>query len=139
MPESNVMSSLSFLSGARVVVHNQSRVPIFYEGIMTPTGFQTSVEVRRVFSSHLSSPYSDCTNTIDSSYPSKIVKAILNSGQGYRQQLCFNICFQFYVTQRCGCYDFSSSIPPSLYLDTTTYRPCRNISQIQCDTLVNNQ
>lgn len=128
-------STLSCSNGIRMVVHNQSKTPSFYEGSLISAGAQTQVDVQREFSYHLEKPYSDCTKDITTDYPSDIVKSILNAGFPYNQKDCFNACFQKYLINKCGCYDFM--LPASitkLMMNGSDLRPCQSFVDIMCDT-----
>lgn len=131
------VETMSESTGARLVVHNHTIFPAFFDGIYIPSGMQNNIMVERKFSSHLEQPYSDCTKNIDINYPSKLVKAILSTGYSYTQQNCFYTCFQFYLIENCGCYDFSSFVPINTYMNATNLQPCLNFSQINCDSKVN--
>lgn len=130
-------TTLSVSNGIRIVVHNQSKTPSFYDGSLLSAGTQSFVEVQRIFSSHLEKPYSDCTKDITIDYPSKIVKSMLNAGYAYNQKDCFYACFQNYLIDKCGCYDFSISRSViKVMFQGSDVKPCLNFSQMLCDTQV---
>lgn len=134
--EPHDLRSLSVSNGARVVVHNQTHSPSFYEGIHVAIGAETYVEVNRAFSSLLEKPYSDCMNYIDiTHHPSKLVKSIISTGYAYTQQHCFYACYQFYLIERCGCHDFSSLLPITTFT-SQNIRPCLNFTQMTCNAQV---
>lgn len=133
VPEPSSLFSLASSSGITVRVTNQSSYPKFNEGVLVPNGFQSNIEIRRVFSSHLEAPYSSCTKNIDENFPSPYVPALIKNGYCYTQQTCFLMCFQKYLIGVCGCYDHITLIPPSMYLNTTGIRPCANFTDTLCD------
>lgn len=123
--------------GARILVHNRTTYPQFFNGIMIPSGSQAYVQVDRVFSSHMEQPYSDCVRNIDENYPSKFVKILLKTGYAYTQQLCFMACYQNVVIKQCGCYElYSQTVTSYPYINETDVQSCRNSSQIRCHELV---
>lgn len=129
------MSTLATETGMRISVHNQSIVPPFSSGISVATGTHTMVDVFRKFSSHLGKPYSECTEGIDATYPSEMVKLVFETGLAYTQVNCFFSCYQFYLIERCNCFDVSFSFPFRVFLERNI-PACVNISQITCDSQV---
>lgn len=130
------MSSLATSTGVRLSVQNQSDSVPFDQGISLPVGAQTDVAVFRKFSSHMEKPFSECEQNIDETYPSDMVKLTLKSGYAYTQVNCFFTCYQFYLIERCNCYDSSpSAFPFEVLLERNVY-PCLNLSQLACDTQV---
>lgn len=128
--------SLATGSGAHVLVHNQTNLPLFTSGIQLSTGTQTNIEIQRLFSSHLEKPYSNCVNDINEDYPSKLVHALLSTGYSYSQQNCFLSCYQRYLIDKCDCYDTSIPVPISLISDRTNIRACLTFNDTLCDSAV---
>lgn len=117
-------------------MHNKSTQPLFFTGTSVPTGSQTNLQVGRIFSSYLPSPYSDCLRVIDETHPSPLVRALLSKGYMYTQQNCFLACYQNYTFQKCNCYDVFTKIITNAPMDNTDgseYSYCLNITQVQCD------
>lgn len=129
------IASPSVSSGARVVIHNQTRLPSLNEGMLLSIGQQTYIDVNRMFSSLLEQPYSNCVGTIDINHPSKLVKLILSSGVSYTQQDCFYACYQFYLIGKCGCFGFPSILPLTTFTNLN-HQPCLNYSQMVCNSKV---
>lgn len=86
--------------------------------------------VARDFTYRLGQPYSDCTNNIDASY-SLFVTTIFNTSYEYHQTDCFNVCFQRYLLQKCGCYDLTFPIWNDGGNGNMT--PCLTFNQVYCD------
>lgn len=120
-------------TGARIVVHNKSTLPMFYEGVTVAAGSQTNLQVDRVFSSYLAKPYSDCENNIDENYPSNLVRALLKKGFAYNQETCFLACSQLYAIELCKCYNpYIQSITGTPDENDTENRYCQNLKDISC-------
>lgn len=124
--------NLAITNGIRLVVHNQTHWPDYYDGILAATGSNTHVRVTRKFSSSLEQPYSECTSDITPSSTSKLVQLLLENGYAYNQRDCIYTCYQFYLIDQCGCFDYASPLPASTFTQRNI-RPCNNITQISCD------
>lgn len=102
------------------------------------TGSKTNIQIDRVYSYYLASPFSDCTRNIDANHPSKLVKGLLSKGYMYRQQDCFMACFQANCMKECQCYDvyiqYMTSTPN--LNETIVYGPCFNLTQVKCSEKV---
>ena len=96
------------------------------KGIQVPVGTQSNVIVSREFSYRLEQPYSECQRNIEKS-PSLYVQTVLNTGYEYRQSDCFNVCFQQYLMDNCGCYDLTYPIWSG------NFTPCLSYKQVYCD------
>lgn len=101
--------SLSYTTGAHVIVHNRTvRQPQFYDGLSVSVGTCTNIAVSRVYSSRMQQPYSDCVRNGDlDNRPrdrSLYAATLLNANLTYRQSDCFDVCLQRYVVEYCGCY-----------------------------------
>jgi hypothetical protein len=116
--------------GFRVIIFNRSNaIPIGEDiGVNIPTGQETNIGIRRTFTNHLSSPYSNCLPTdiaqIDWSqnpvlqfmYDNFIVGQYYwstdiyipagnwtwNWTVSYSQSVCVKMCFQKYLFAMCG-------------------------------------
>ena len=112
-----------------MIVHNQSDVPFTYpNGINISPGFETYVGISRDFTNKLGSPYSNCVNEFapNSQYAKKLYNFFdkLNITT-YKQDLCFTLCYQEKLINKCGCCDIRT--PP---LENETF--CSTDSEIEC-------
>ena len=68
---------LSQGAGARIVIHDQDRMPFpSDEGILTTPGHVTSVGVRQVRVSRESEPYSNCTHVTEANYTRNVYEEL---------------------------------------------------------------
>ena len=78
------VSPLLSSSGLHVFVHNESVAPTIHEGIQLSPGFETNIEVSRVFDYKLESPYNDCVKSNSNNYEYYNILTSLN--RSYRQR-----------------------------------------------------
>ena len=109
--------------GLVVFVHNCSFKPSSKEIFVKP-GEVTYIQVERTFLEKQPSPYSDCIEL--SSYSSELYDYIINSGQKYRQQDCFELCLQKKALKNCDCFF------PGYQNLSTQLKPCLNLTEFQC-------
>ena len=131
--------SLSTDNGAVVIVHNKTDHPAFYDAIGLSSGTKAGVLIERVFSYHLEYPYSDCVKDIDESYPSALIKTMLQKGYAYTQKNCFLACYQEFSFKKCGCYDvfaYQQTGVPASDANYTDILFCTNFTQMFCDSQV---
>ena len=122
-----------FKSGLRVIVHNQSVIPFPEEdGIDVSTGQQTNIAVSRTFIERLPPPYNDCIEELDetTSARNKILAALKEEYklETYTQKFCMKVCYQEYIIEECGCYDFSS---PYSNETSAKYRGCYTLEEVE--------
>lgn len=129
------MTSLATSSGIRVIIHNQSYWPVFYEGISVSVGTHSQIQISRQFTSRLENPYSDCTQNIFENSPSDMVKIMMQTGNSYKQSDCFQTCFQFWTVERCNCFDNSIVFPFEIFTNKNI-TPCLTFNQTVCDAKV---
>lgn len=113
--------------GAHIFVTNSTKIPSIFSGFDVSVGHSTDISVYRVFSSKVPTPYSDCTDNLDSlnSYKSYLFKETFMFYGVYSQKDCFNLCTQREVIRKCDC-----SIP---YLPSLKHsQKCLNMTQIKC-------
>ena len=121
--ESDNINSLSRSAGMRLMVNNRTIKNRFSQGINIPTGSSTEVKLSRTFCSKLPSPYSDCQDL--ASYDSVLYRAILAMNLTYRQDDCFDLCFQKMNIEKCDCCN--------LYFPCLFGKEfCINATQFQC-------
>ena len=103
LPDPYIVShglSSSNLDGFHVTIHNYSIDPqynggVSNDGIDIPIGLETSIIVKRVFTSKLEEPYNKCIKelSIVNDYNSEIYEFMINStNYTYRQKDCFDYC-----------------------------------------------
>jgi hypothetical protein len=109
--------------GLVVFVHNSSFKPSSKEVFVKP-GELTYIQVERTISENQPSPYSDCIEL--SSYSSELYAYIINSGQKYRQQDCFELCLQKKFLKNCNCFF------PGYQNLSTQLKSCLNLTEFQC-------
>ena len=108
--------------GAVVFIHNSSFRPS--QEIFIKPKEKTFIQVERTFIQKQPQPYSDCIDL--TSYSSELYDYIIKQGQAYRQQDCFDLCYQRLALQNCECY------VPGIQNLSTTLRPCLNSTDIEC-------
>jgi hypothetical protein len=109
--------------GLVVFVHNSSFKPSSKEVFVKP-GEVTYIQFERSFLEKQPSPYSDCIEL--SSYSSELYDYIINSGQKYRQQDCFELCLQKKFLKNCNCFF------PGYQNLSTQLKPCLNQTEYLC-------
>lgn len=125
--------TLAISSGIRVMIHNQSQSPVYSDGMLVPVGAETHVRINRLFSSRLEQPYSECNSHIDEHHPSELVRLLLSNGYWYTQRDCFLACYQYYLVDKCDCFDYASLLPTSTFTNKSI-QPCANLTQILCNS-----
>jgi hypothetical protein len=113
-------------SGYHVIIHNQTYAISANEGYDISPGIETNLAVNKVYQTLKPKPHSDCIvlNTINS-FDSYLYKAIYKLNQTYRQNDCFDLCYQQILIQTCNCY-------LSLFNKLNETTQCLNASQIYC-------
>ena len=108
-----------YKTGFRVIVHNQSRLPLPDEdGIDVPAGKETNIGISRTFIRRLDKPYTNCIHSNQSSRsnaaePSnemlKFVYAQIaaNKLAGYQQNYCLKVCYAMFLVAKCQCVPYS--------------------------------
>ncbi|RNA09267.1 acid-sensing ion channel 5 [Brachionus plicatilis] len=121
-------NSLSTASGLYLIVHNNSQESHFPEGFTVPVGKQVNIAVQREFISKKARPYSECTQNLDSvnAFDSDLYRTIIQSGKPYRREMCYDLCLQEIIIEKCKCQDMISySFPNMSY--------CMSLNHIFCD------
>ena len=99
-----------------VIVHNNSYIPLTkYEGVKAQAGSTTDIGITRTYVNRLSSPYSDCRKDVtkyssDDSYYYKYILTNMNNETKYTQKLCYQVCYQDLINQRCNCTEPTNTI-----------------------------
>ena len=89
--------------GLKVFIHNQSFQPAIDDNFLSvEAGTETSIAIERIFLFNAPKPYSDCTD-LTNGYDSDLFMFIKNSNKTYRQQDCFDLCFQQLINLKCQC------------------------------------
>jgi hypothetical protein len=114
--------SQSSEDGVVVFVHNNSFGPA--KELFIKPGEKAFIQVERTFIQKQPKPYSDCIDL--SSYSSELYDYIIKQNQVYRQQDCFDLCYQKLYLENCKCYD------PSTSNLSTSLRPCLNKTDLDC-------
>ena len=109
--------------GLVVFVHNSSFKPSSKEVFVKP-GEVTHIQLERTFVEKQPSPYSECIDL--NSYSSELYDYIINSGQKYRQQDCFELCLQQKFIKNCNCFF------PGYQNLSTQLKPCLNQTEFLC-------
>lgn len=111
---SNSNDYLYFLSrGVRFMVYNYTinSPGIADEGYDAEPGKVTNVEIMKLYSDKLGSPYSDCLSdlTPQSSGQTDLMQMMFNdhNQSQYSQIYCQNLCFQLNIIDKCNCFLFA--------------------------------
>lgn len=94
---------IQFSTGARIFVHKQFILPLNFEGINVQVGTTTNIQLTKVVTENVPTPYSDCQDLTN--YNSILFNFIKNSSFIYRQKDCWDLCYQMNIIHKCGCYD----------------------------------
>ena len=119
-----------YQSGARIAIHNQSKVPdLISEGLDASTNYQTNIGIKRSFISKLDYPYSSCVknNHLSDAFDSHLYRYMfteLNMSL-YSQKKCHQLCLQDFIRKTCGCID--GSLPFIQYTNI-----CYTIDSLSC-------
>jgi hypothetical protein len=110
-----IPGNYSIERGMYVTVHNKSMIPLTkYEGVKAAVGTSTDIGITRTFRYKLPDPYSDCRKNVSqyTSSDSYYFKFIIDNMNNtlYTQTLCYQVCFQDLVNQKCGCADPTNTI-----------------------------
>ena len=127
----------TYLSGIKVIVHNQS-YDFFSEedGVEVATGTNTNIAISRTFLNHLPLPYNDCIENLND-YIGKqnkilrLLKNVLNKTI-YNQKYCLKICTQLFIIENCKCYDYGLPYIPDLRQDNTMMNGCFSNENFEC-------
>ena len=122
------LNQFSTASGLYIIVHNSSEEFYFPQGFTVPVGKQINIAVEREFITKKAKPYSECTEFLDSidSFDSHLYKAIIASGKPYKREMCYDLCLQERIIEKCKCQDVISFSFPNISF-------CRDLNQIFCD------
>ncbi|UJR14674.1 hypothetical protein I4U23_001667 [Adineta vaga] len=85
------------------MLHDNVQLPtIDYSGLALSTGYKHRITYSKKTISYLRSPYSTCDNKIPI-----MMQAMFDNYQGaeyeYSEDLCYELCTQVYIYQKCGC------------------------------------
>ena len=113
------------------MINNHTIIPLISDLITVAPGTETNINVNRLFTQRLPSPYNDCLSnlTTPDAFNSDVYRAIIKSQRAYRQKDCFDLCYQQEVINECGCY---VNILDKLNGNTT----CMNSKQTECSTRI---
>jgi len=95
--ENITFDNKSIFDGIRLVIHNSTYDPNYYEGSLPngfnlETSFQYDISIKKIFSHKLGQPYNNCLKNVKSidSFDSDLYRYILKStNYSYRQEDCF--------------------------------------------------
>lgn len=114
-------------NGFVVFVHNSTTLPfIDSENALLSPGYETNLILKQTDVIRLGTPFSSCiedTYSLDSYNSDYYRKTIMINGK-YNQKYCLLVCYQYYLLNKCGCYD-----PDSVGFDD--YSSC-NIYNMHC-------
>lgn len=118
-------------SGLIIYVQDQknSFIPFKPYGLSISTGTETNVQLNKVVTKQLKTPYSDCELEVlntDSSN-SFLYQEFLKQGIPYTQFDCIELCYQYFTIKNCDCYD--GSIPK---LELFNVTQCLTLEQCIC-------
>ena len=112
----------TFSQGMVLFVHNSSFKPT--QAVFLEPGKETFVSVERTFTRKYPKPYSECIDL--SIYSSSLHDYIVQSGRIYRQIVCFDLCIQQDIIQKCYCFHTAYEKL------NASQRPCLNLSDYNC-------
>jgi hypothetical protein len=115
--------------GLKIFIHNGTEFGSNDVEIFMETGKQMKIDLSKTLTYRQPSPYSDCQDL--SSFKSEIYDYIKSSNNGqYRQKICFNLCFQRFIIEKCQCFSTFYSIFNNEF--TKQIKPCYDSNQIKC-------
>ena len=96
---------ITYGAGMAVLVHEHNTLPVMWNAIRIPLGFETTIHVDVTRRRRLEPPYESCEDTAqlegDASFK-------------YKRDTCIELCAQFETIEACGCLGYSSAITPSM-------------------------
>jgi hypothetical protein len=109
LPNNYNYAKYRYSDGFHVIIHNNTHDPgynggITRNGIDISNGFETSINVERIFDFKLGQPYEDCLNDVENinSFSSDLFKSIINyTNYSYRQIDCFDYCIGQEIIKNC--------------------------------------
>ena len=111
------------------MVHNQSAASFnLPPGITIQPGYTTYVGINRIFTNKKEAPYSDCQKdlTPQNDYAQVLYGYFKDFNVTYYDQnLCFTLCFQDKLIDKCACLDITTP-----QIRNSTY--CVNQSDVNC-------
>ncbi|KAK3606183.1 hypothetical protein CHS0354_010824 [Potamilus streckersoni] len=117
--------------GARLVIHEPQTVPSPYnEGVHIASAEETSVAIRKVTITRLSTPYGDCDDGIS---------FMASYGINYTRQSCQLMCQAIKILETCGCYDDDGEELIRKSRARLNLKPCRNGPEIRCRDKLNSE
>lgn len=116
-------------TGYFIMINNHTIKPMINDLIEVSTGTETSIQVNRLITQKLPSPYNGCMNNLNriDAFDSDLFRAINKSNRAYRQKNCFDLCYQQEVIRTCNC--FLSSLER---LNGTN--SCSSIREFECSS-----
>ena len=123
--EAESIYSLQPDSGLIAFIHNQSSKPVPSEGIRIQPHSLTSIVLKKVLTQRQPHPYSNCQDLNSFAFDKTLHNVIIDSGSSYKQKLCFDLCLQQIIINKCGCYDLK-------YLKVSNAAPCLNLTKSEC-------
>jgi len=120
-------------SGYHVIIHNKTYKISLNDGYDISSGVETNLAVNKIYQTLKPKPHSDCIvlNTINS-FDSYLYRAIYRLNQTYRQNDCFDLCYQQILIETCQCY---TNTLDKLY----GTMQCLNFTQLNCMTNIWNK
>ncbi|XP_076441336.1 acid-sensing ion channel 2-like [Babylonia areolata] len=110
--------------GLQVSVHPPRTVPFPQDdGMAVAAGSTTKLSLKLVHIARKDYPYGYCTDSRGYLQRYRIM---------YSTQVCVRICEQRQVHEACGCHDETAEEVNILLNVTTTLRPCRSRSDVEC-------
>lgn len=122
------LNQFSTASGLYIIIHNSSQEFYFPQGFTVPVGKQINIAVEREFITKKAQPYSECSEILDSidSFDSHLYKTIIDSGKPYKREMCYDLCLQERIIEKCKCQDVISFSFPNVSF-------CGDLNEIFCD------
>jgi hypothetical protein len=100
---------ISPVNGITLTIFNNTKQ---YSGttIDLPIGYETNVQMDRLFVHQLPKPYSNCDIDVENSFSSNsyMYNKIRNNNLEYNQQFCLELCYQELAIKSCNCSDIES-------------------------------
>ena len=100
---------LSPVNGITLTIFNNTK-QYYGTTIDLPNGFETNVQIDRLFVNQLPKPYSNCDIDVKNPFSSNshMYNKIINNNLEYNQQLCLELCYQEMAIKMCNCSDMES-------------------------------
>lgn len=121
----NQVNNLSSSKGIHITLFDPKTRVNSLKGIDLPSKYETNIIVNKKVTKRLPYPYSECLEDHSQFYSSEVYKATIKEGGSYTQNLCFDVCYQKSLINKCNCLD-----PNFAFFKMA--KTCSNLTELFC-------